>query len=102
MVGKQLNIYFERILESITQIEEYTQWVNEANFLENKLLIDWCLMQLQHIGETVVQIGKLDHTFQLLDKDNIIGFRNLVSHQYKAVRSSFIWSIIQHKLPLLK
>lgn len=102
MVGKHTSIYCEWILESINQIEVYVFWKTEDDFLNDQLLIDWCLMQLQHIWETVVQISKVDYNFVLFEKENIIWFRNLVSHQYRAVRAWFIWTIIKTKLPLLK
>lgn len=99
---KQIDILYKWILESIEQIEEYINGMWENDFFESKLVIDGCLMQLQHIWETVIQISKIDNDFNIFEKERIIWFRNLVSHQYRAIRTGFIRNILNEKLPLLK
>ena len=53
---RDIRVYIEDILDSITKIEQYTQTVNEQDFLTNTQLQDAVLRRLEIIGEAVKHI----------------------------------------------
>ena len=53
---RDIRVYIEDILESITKIQQYTQTVNEQDFLTNTQLQDAVLRRLEIIGEAVKHI----------------------------------------------
>lgn len=78
--------YCRWIIEAIDQIDQYVVNMTSQEFAQDRKTQDACLMQLQHIGETVIQLTKIDHDFTITNKDHIIKFRNLLSHHYQHVR----------------
>ncbi len=99
---KQSHIYIKWILDGICKIQTYTKNITREEFENNTMMSDACLMQLQHIWETIIQLYKINPDINISHKENIWWFRNLLSHQYRAVRISFIRKIINESLPNLK
>ncbi len=98
------------ILDSIKQIETYSQGINSPNdFLttpEGVLRLDGCVMRFQVIGETVrslleIEDGPLSNNTAVPWKQ-IIGLRNIISHEYMSVDEGYIFEIIRNDLSPLK
>ncbi len=100
----------ELILESIIAIENYTQEINSAeNFKETlpgQKSLDAVMMRLQSIGENVKKISKIDISFfnsQLrFDTNNIIRFRDFISHHYEKLDSEIVFEICRNDIPIQK
>ena len=90
------------ILDAIAAIERYANYGKTA-FDEQELIQVWMVHQLQIIGEAANALSK-----ETLDNypdppwKQIIGFRNLVVHEYFRVSLNLVWSIIQNNIPPLK
>ncbi|WP_455623920.1 HepT-like ribonuclease domain-containing protein [Parabacteroides sp.] len=98
------------IQESILQIELYSSEIKNPNdFLlspHGMVYFDACILRLQVIGETVRRL--------FCEKDNplvncpdipwkeIIGLRNIISHEYLSVDEVIIFDIIKNEIPSLK
>ena len=53
---RNIRVYIEDILDSITKIQQYTQTIDEQDFLTNTQLQDAVLKRLEIIGEAVKHI----------------------------------------------
>jgi uncharacterized protein with HEPN domain len=92
------------IIESrIVEIKEPDDFVSSKSGLEK---LDSISMRLQVIGEIVSRINK--HFPQLLDNyksvvwKDIIGLRNIISHEYSSIDHTIIYSVCKDYLPKLK
>lgn len=95
--------YLYDIKESIESIENYIG--NNKTFeiyKSNKMLRRSVERELEIIGEAVNKISKIDPSFSISGKKQIIGLRNRVIHNYDNVDNEIVWGIIIKYLPLLK
>lgn len=52
-MSKDAKVYFDDILESIEQIEKYTNKINDKEFFKNKMIQDAVMRRLEIIGEAI-------------------------------------------------
>jgi uncharacterized protein with HEPN domain len=57
---------------------------------------------LSIIGEAVTQLVKIEPSARITSAKQIIGFRNVLIHNYARVSQAVVWKILQEDLPLLK
>lgn len=100
----------ELILESISAIQAYLIKIKSADdfktsFEGNKTL-DAVMMRLQSVGENIKKINKTNATFfenlLFFDTNNIIRFRDFISHHYEKLDSDIVLEICKIDIPLLK
>jgi uncharacterized protein with HEPN domain len=91
------------ILDSIQKIQTYINDIWNANDLfANEKTFDAVLMNFINIGESVNRLSD-----SIIEEENhipwakVIGFRNLVAHDYFGVDAEEVWQIIQDDLPKL-
>lgn len=90
------------ILEAIAAIERYTIRGKKA-FNEDELIQVWIVHHLQVIGEAVNALPtELIARHQDIPWQDIIGFRNLVVHEYFRVSLNIVWEIARDELLPLK
>lgn len=95
--------YLEDIDFSLSRINHHLKEVKSfAQFKEAWTVYDAVERRLAIIGEAVWQINKLDRNFVLTDKNKIIGFRHILTHDYDLVSADIIWKIIENNLPVLQ
>lgn len=98
------------IRDSIAQIWSYSAPVHcPDDFLqsaEGMLRLDACVMRIQVIGESVRSLLALENSPLLshpeIEWKQIVGMRNIISHEYMSVDEVIIYDIIQHELNPLK
>jgi uncharacterized protein with HEPN domain len=86
-------ILIEQFLGSINLFEEYTVDVKTKSAIERQLGI---------IGEAVKRIKDIDAQELIQFHSDIIGFRNILIHNYDGIDDSIVWAIIKQDLTLLK
>ena len=90
------------IEEAIAKIEKYAVRGNAA-FFGDELVQTWILFHLQTIGEAArAMSGETRERYGAVEWQKIIGFRNLVVHEYFRVDLGIVWHIVQNELPMLK
>ncbi|MGD1867251.1 MAG: DUF86 domain-containing protein [Phormidesmis sp.] len=90
------------ILDAIESIERYLQQGKEA-FESDELIQVWMLHYLQIIGEAARSTSaELKGTHQNIPWESIVGFRNLVVHEYFRVDMNVVWEVVTNDLPVLK
>ncbi len=99
----------EAILEHITIINERMEGIKSpSDFLskDGQTMFDAILMRLQAMGENIKKIESLyPGTFsddQSLDINNIVRFRDIISHHYEKLDTEVIYQIVLNNIPLLK
>lgn len=99
---KDDRIYLNHMLECIGRIEEYTQGGQEA-YLDSTLIQDGVLRNLQTLGQSAVKISEpFRKLHPEIDWSGIVGFRNVLVHDYLGINLTRVWEIVQNDLPDLK
>ncbi len=87
--------YIERILKYADKITKYMSNVTSFNeFALNEEKIDAVILNLEQIGETAKRITEtIKQDYQEIEWTNIIGLRNMISHEYEGISLEIIYDI---------
>lgn len=103
MSKRKPDVYLQDILDSIQQIEEYLDGVNENEFYQNSEKQDAVLRRLEVIGEAVKHLSdEIRDDYKEVPWRKIAGMRDIIIHEYFGVTLSMIWVVTQRDLPDLK
>jgi uncharacterized protein with HEPN domain len=104
MQGNQKDILrLKHILDSISEIEKYTSIINFEQFSNNSMMVDASIRHLEIIGEASNHLSdSIKTTYTTIEWRQIIGFRNLLIHEYFSIDIAIVWQVIQFDLPHLK
>jgi uncharacterized protein with HEPN domain len=94
----------ESIIDSIVKIISYTGKINNFDeFYNDNQIFDASIMNFIVIGEMVARLSdELKHNIDYIDWINIVGFRNILAHDYFGIDAEEVFQIIKADLPLLK
>jgi uncharacterized protein with HEPN domain len=90
------------MLESARAIQDFTARLDEAGFMESRLVRAAVLYQLTVIGEAVRRVSpstRLAHPE--VPWLGISNMRNVLVHDYDDVRLPRVWMIVTRQVPLL-
>jgi uncharacterized protein with HEPN domain len=89
-------------LECIRRIEEYIVGGRES-FSSSTLVQDAVIRNLQTLAESTKRISQESQSLAPdIPWKQVLGFRNLVVHEYLRIDLEFIWQIVTSDLPALK
>lgn len=106
IILQKLNAILEAIGIIIQRSEHYESVNDMLTDFYGSMVFDSCVMRLQTIGENIKAIdertkGQYLCNYPSIPWKQIIGLRNIISHQYADVDPDVIWSIIsKHLSPL--
>ena len=102
-MDKNIKLYLVNILDSIKAIDTYIKNLSLKQYAQDFKTQDAVNMRLQIIGESVSKLPQKIHN-QTKDVPwiKIRGLRNLISHDYYALRPTIIWEIINSDLTVLR
>ena len=96
---RDIRVYIEDILESITKIEQYTQTVNEQDFLTNTQVQDAVLRRLEIMGEAVKNIPQaFRNRYPHIPWKKIAGLRDVLIHEYFGVNMRRAWKVAKQDI----
>ncbi|MBD2160019.1 DUF86 domain-containing protein [Limnothrix sp. FACHB-1083] len=102
-MSRNIRLYIQDILESISKIQKATREYQKADLLKNDIVFDGVILNLQIIGESVKQIPlSIREKYPQIDWNSIIGLRNIIAHTYFSLDPEIIWDITQTELNPLK
>jgi uncharacterized protein with HEPN domain len=96
-------VYLRHILEAIEQIQEYTKGMDDAQFLNSRLVQDGVVRQLEIVGEATKNLSQptLEKAPELPWKD-MAGMRDVLIHQYFGVDLAAVWETVVQDVPWVK
>jgi uncharacterized protein with HEPN domain len=95
-------LYLIHISECIDRIEEYTRDGKPA-FMKASLIQDAVVRNLQVMGESTKRLpDEWKSAHPGIPWRKIIGFRNLVVHDYLEIDVDAVWEVVEHDLSDLK
>ena len=96
-------IRLKHIIDAIEEIEGYLSEVNFPDFLENSMMRFACIKQMEIIGEASNHISdELKSRFTDIAWSQIVGMRNVFTHEYFGIDTDLVWEIIMNDIPELK
>ena len=99
----EIKKYLYDIKEAIDSISQYLADGKDFNaYLKDKMLRRAVERVLEIIGEALNRLDKIDNSFHISSKKQIIGVRNRVIHGYDKIDNAIIWGIIIRYLPVLE
>jgi uncharacterized protein with HEPN domain len=99
---KDDRLYLTSILESIRNIQEYTQQGRDA-FMRSRMQRDAVVRNFETIGEASNQVsGGLKEAHPEIPWRKVAGFRDVLIHDYLGVDVNEVWNITERELPDLK
>lgn len=91
------------IIDAINEIENYIDDVDFQDFETNSMMKNASIRQLEIIGEASSRLSKeLKLESSSVNWKDIIGFRNIIIHQYFGIDEKIVWDILKNDLPTLK
>jgi uncharacterized protein with HEPN domain len=99
---KDPRVYLVHVQECIARIERHTAADREA-FLVSDLAQDAVLRNLQTIGQPISRFPEdLKYRHPEIDWRSIVGFLNVLVHDYLGINVIRVWEIVERDLPALK
>ena len=95
-------IYLQHIQECIARIKEYTVQGRQA-FLTSTLIQDGVIRNLQTLGQSILKLSdSLKASHPEVDWKSIVGFRNVLVHDYLGISVARVWEIVERDVPDLQ
>ena len=95
--------YLSDILESITNIDEFTGKNKKFNnYDSDKMMQSAVERQIEIIGEAMKKLLDLFPNIEITNARKIFNTRNKIAHGYDEIENTEIWNIIINHLPKLK
>lgn len=89
------------ILLYIEELETFSDQINIQNI--EKPINKWSVERaLSIIGEALSQADKMDKDLPITNKNQIIGLRHILVHDYDKIDAQRLFIILQKHLPVLK
>jgi uncharacterized protein with HEPN domain len=100
---RDMRLYIDDILDSITKIEKYTKDINENDFLTDTQIQDSVLRRLEIMGEAVKSIpDDFRNKYPQIPWKRIAGLRDILIHEYFGVNLRRTWNMVKQDIFDLK
>ena len=91
------------IFDAIVSIEWFINEISIDEFLKNDLIVSAVIRKLEIIGEASNHLSSsIKNKYSETDWVQIVGFRNIIAHEYFIVDNELVWEVVQNDLPSFK
>ena len=102
-MSKDPQILLKFILESIDNLQNYVDGLDDEDYLANVEKQDAAERRLQVIGQAIVQLPQeFKDQHPNIEWAKIAGLRNRLVHDYLEIDHGLIWNIINRSVPEFK
>ena len=99
---REWRFYVQDMIEFCENALSYTQGLNQADFLADRLRYDATLRNLELVGEAATHVPRIVRdAHPEIPWHAIIGTRNRIIHVYLGIDDDIIWTIIQDAIPAM-
>jgi len=103
MSKRDPKLFIIEIIRAIEKIDNYIKNISFEDFLKNEMVQDAVIRNLEIIGEAARNIPEdIRNILPDIPWKRIVGFRNIVIHEYFDVDLSVVWQICKKDLPTQK
>jgi uncharacterized protein with HEPN domain len=103
MTDRQLSEFLQDILESIADIEAFTEDINFETFLGNREKVLAVVKSIEILGEAVKKVpDDIRVQYPQIPWKAIAGMRDILVHEYWGVDMNMVWATVQEGVPALK
>jgi uncharacterized protein with HEPN domain len=103
MTDRQLSEFLQDILESIADIEAFTEDINFEAFLGNREKVLAVVKSIEILGEAVKKVpSDIRVKYPQIPWKAIAGMRDVLVHEYWGIDMNVVWATVQEGLPALK
>ena len=104
MTQREINKYLTDIAECCMNIRQFTMNKTFDEYCDDLMIRSAVERQFEIIGEALNRLLRRDESFKgkIGYAQEIIDFRNRLSHGYDFVKNDIVWGIIQEFLPQLE
>lgn len=96
-------LYLQDIIEAVDAIEKFLYQISKEKFTESELLQSAVLHKLAVIGEAAARISDdLRNRHTEIEWKAIIGFRNIVVHEYFSINWEIVWTTATIDVTILR
>jgi len=96
-------LFVDDILAAISKIEKYTKKTTFDEFSRNEMAVDAVIRNFEVIGEAANKIPReIKAGNPYVEWKEMIGFRNILIHDYFGVDIESLWDTIRKNIPQLK
>jgi len=96
--------YLWDMLQAVEAIQQYTEGKTLGDYLAIPMLRDAVERRFEILGEALVRLRQTDSSTaaRIEHQDRVVGFRNVLAHEYDRIEPDQVWRTIQEDLPSLK
>lgn len=99
-MSRDPRLYLEDILEACEKIQRYTSRMLFDEFQSDDRTYDAVIRNLEIIGEAAKNIRpEIQELYPDIEWRAISAFRNIVAHEYFAIKTEIVWDIVVNKIP---
>jgi len=103
MTQRQLSEFLQDILDTIADIEIFTDNVEFEAFQANREKILAVVKSIEILGEAVKKVpDDIRNQYQDIPWKSIAGMRDVLVHEYWGIDVNIIWATVQEGIPPLK
>ena len=103
MAKRAVILFVQDILESIEQLERYTQGITLAEFQLNLEKQDAVIRRIEIIGEATKNLpDELRARYPQIPWKYMAGMRDVVAHDYFGLDLARVWNVATEDVPSLK
>ena len=102
-MSRHVRLRLRDILDAIDRITSYVDGMDYAGFLADRKTQDAVTRNIEIIGEATRSLSEeFTERHAHVPWGEIVGFRNVIVHQYFGILPEVVWDVITNELPALR